>query len=191
MKNTITPRFSLLVLMIGLAALSRFLFLTPSMANFSPVGAMALFGGAYFVDKRWSYLVPIIALWLSNLVLNNVVYKAYYPTFSFGFEKWVFISFIALVSVGILMLKKVSLTNLLFANLAGTLVFFIVSNFGVWAGEKQLYPKTFEGLVTCYTMALPFLKNSLISNLLFSGVMFGAFELAKTKISSLQSARGN
>jgi hypothetical protein len=106
MKNSINLRFGVIVGMITVAALSRFLFLTPSLANFSPVGAMALFGGAYFANKRWSYAIPMLALWLSNLVLNNVVYKEYYPTFSFGIEPGVFVSFAVMVTVGILLLKK-------------------------------------------------------------------------------------
>jgi hypothetical protein len=146
---------------------------------------MALFGGAYFTKKYWAFAVPMIALWLSNLVLNNVFYKQWYPTFSFGFETTVFISFALVVGVGIVFLKKVNLTNLLLANLLGTVVFFGVSNFFVWTGGK-MYPQTAEGLVACYTMALPFLKNTLMSNLIFSTIMFGAFEYAKSSSKALQ-----
>lgn len=186
MKNSINLRFGLLVGIVLLAAGSRFLaVLSPSMSNFSPVGTMALFGGAYFTKKYWAFAVPMIALWLSNLVLNNVFYKQWYPTFSFGFETAVFISFALVVAVGIVFLKKVNLTNLLLANLLGTLVFFVVSNFFVWTGGT-MYPQTIEGLVSCYTMALPFLKNTLVSNLLFSAIMFGAFEYASSTNKALQ-----
>jgi hypothetical protein len=154
------------------------------MANFSPIGAMALFGGAYFANKKLAYLVPMLSIWLSSMVLNNTFYKQYYPSFSFGFETIVFIGFAVVVTAGVLLLKKVTVTNLLLANLVGTVGFFLVSNFGVWA-NGTMYAHTMEGLGACYTMALPFLKNSLLSNVLFSTVFFGIFELAKRQTPSL------
>ena len=189
MKKSIDIRFGVISGMILLAAISRFLPIAmPSMANFSPVGAMALFGGAYFAKKYWAYIVPMIALWLSNLVLNNVFYTKYYPTFSFGFELAVFVSFALVVAIGMVVLKKVNLTNLLIANVLGTIGFFLISNFFVWAGGK-MYPQTMEGFVACYTMALPFLKNTLTSNLLYSAVMFGVYEYAKTQVKELTVVR--
>lgn len=184
MKNSINLRFGVIVGMITVAALSRFLFLTPSLANFSPVGAMALFGGAYFTNKRWSYAIPMLALWASNLVLNNVVYKEYYPTFSFGIEPGIFVSFAVMVTVGIFLLKKVSAQNVLFANLLGTLAFFLVSNFFVWT-EGKLYTQDMNGLALSYANAIPYVKNTLMSNLLFSALMFGAFEAAKRQVRAL------
>ena len=189
MKKSIDIRFGVISGMILLAAISRFLPIAmPSMNNFSPVGAMALFGGAYFVKKHWAFIFPMIALWLSNFVLNNVFYTKYYPTFSFGFELAVFVSFALVVAIGIVVLKKVNLTNLLIANVLGTIGFFLISNFFVWAGGK-MYPQTMEGFITCYTMALPFLKNTLISNLLYSAVMFGVYEYAKTRVKELAVVR--
>jgi hypothetical protein len=189
MKNSVNLRLGVISGMIVLAAISRFLpIVMPSMANFSPVGAMALFGGAYFMRKSWAYAVPMIALWLSNLVLNNVFYKEFYPSFSFGFETTVFVSFAAMVAIGTVFLKKVNLVNLLTANVLGTLAFFFISNFLVWYGGK-MYPQTLTGLATCFTMGLPFLKNTLLSNLLFSGVMFGIFEYAKTQVKELALVR--
>ncbi len=188
MKKSVDMRFVVISGMILLAAISRFLPIAmPSMANFSPVGAMALFGGAYFAKKQWAFIIPMIALWLSNLVLNNVFYTKWYPTFSFGFETAVFVSFALVVGVGIIFLKKVNLTNLLTANVLGTVGFFLISNFFVWMSGK-MYSQDFNGLITCYTMALPFLKNTLLSNLIFSAIMFGAFEYAQREVKALQLA---
>lgn len=188
MKKSVDIRFGVISGMILLAAISRFLPIAfPAMANFSPVGAMALFGGAYFAKKQWAFFVPMLTLWLSNLVLNNVFYTKWYPTFSFGFETAVFVSFALVVAVGIVVLKKVNVTNLLIANLLGTLSFFFISNFFVWMGGK-MYTQDFNGLVTCYTMALPFLKNTLMSNLVFSAIMFGAFEYAQREVKVLKLA---
>jgi len=186
MKKIIDIRFAVISGMILIAAISRFLPIAfTSMQNFSPVGAMALFGGAYFAKKQWAYIVPMMALWLSNLVLNNVFYTKYYPTFSFGFELAVFVSFALVVAIGIVVLKKVNFTNLLIANLLATVGFFLISNFFVWAGGK-MYPQTVEGLGMCLTMGLPFLKNTLLSNLLFSAVMFGTFEYFKKQMKELK-----
>jgi len=186
MKKIIDIRFAMISGMILLAGMSRFLPIAfPSLQNFSPVGTMALFGGAYFAKKQWAYIVPMMALWLSNLVLNNVFYTKYYPTFSFGFELAVFVSFALIVAIGIVILKKVNVTNLLIANVLGTVGFFLISNFFVWAGGT-MYPQTMEGLGMCFTMGLPFLKNTLLSNLLFSTVMFGTFEYFKTQMKELK-----
>ncbi len=189
MKKVLNTRFLIISGMILLATISRFLpIAVPSMANFSPVGTMALFGGAYFAKKQWAFIVPMSALWLSNLVLNNVFYTKYYPTFSFGFELAVFVSFALVVAMGIVLLKKVSVVNLLIANVLGTVGFFLISNFFVWAGGT-MYPQTMEGLGMCFTMGLPFLKNTLVSNLLFSAVMFGTFEYFKTQVKELAVVR--
>lgn len=189
MKKVLNTRFLIISGLILLAAISRFLpIAVPSMANFSPVGAMALFGGAYFAKKQWAFIVPIMALWLSNLVLNNVFYTKYYPTFSFGFELAVFVSFALVIAIGIVLLKKVNIVNLLTANILGTVGFFLISNFFVWAGGN-MYPQTIEGLGMCFTMGLPFLKNTLLSNLLFSAVMFGTFEYFKTQVKELAVMR--
>ena len=189
MKKVLDTRFLIISGMILLAAISRFLPIAlPSMANFSPVGTMALFGGAYFAKKQWAFIVPMMALWLSNLILNNVFYTKYYPTFSFGFELAVFVSFALVVVIGIVLLKRVNVVNLLTANILGTIGFFLISNFFVWAGGT-MYPQTMEGLGMCFTMGLPFLKNTLLSNLLFSTVMFGTFEYFKIQVKELAVVR--
>ena len=189
MKKVLDTRFLIISGMILLAAISRFLPIAlPSMANFSPVGTMALFGGAYFAKKQWAFIVPMMALWVSNLILNNVFYTKYYPTFSFGFELAVFVSFALVVVIGIVLLKRVNIVNLLTANILGTIGFFLISNFFVWAGGT-MYPQTMEGLGMCFTMGLPFLKNTLLSNLLFSAVMFGTFEYFKIQVKELAVVR--
>lgn len=189
MKKVLDTRFLIISGMILLAAISRFLPIAmPSMANFSPVGTMALFGGAYFAKKQWAFIVPMMALWVSNLILNNVFYTKYYPTFSFGFELAVFVSFALVVIIGIVLLKRVNIVNLLTANILGTIGFFLISNFFVWAGGT-MYPQTMEGLGMCFTMGLPFLKNTLLSNLLFSAVMFGTFEYFKIQVKELAVVR--
>jgi hypothetical protein len=188
MKKVLDTRFLIISGMILLAAVSRFLPIAfPAMANFSPVGTMALFGGAYFTKKHWAFIFPIASLWLSNLVLNNVFYTKWYPTFSFGFETAVFISFALVVGIGMIFLKKVNVVNLLTANVLGTITFFLISNYFVWYSGK-MYTSDFAGLILCYVKGLEFLRNTLLSNLVFSAIMFGAFEYAQKEVKALKLA---
>ncbi|MCS6819386.1 MAG: hypothetical protein NZ522_05490, partial [Chitinophagales bacterium] len=83
MRETINLRFGLLALLIFVAAFSRIL---PHMPNFSPLGAIGLFGAAYFTRRWQAFLVPILATWLSDLYINNVIYNEYYPNFTWFYE---------------------------------------------------------------------------------------------------------
>ena len=81
-KEKINLRFSVLVLMIMLAVFSR---IFPIIPNFSPLGAVGLFGAAYFAKKWQAFFIPIMAIWLSDLFVNNVIYAEYFPKFIRGF----------------------------------------------------------------------------------------------------------
>ena len=186
MKN-IHLRYGILVLMVLAAAFSRLL---PHPSNFAPIGAMALFGAAYFSRKEIALLIPLLAMWLSDLVINNVVYAQYFDGFVFFYQGfyWTYGAFIAIGLLGFILLRRVKVQNIFFASIAAALIFFLISNFGVWM-SGTMYPKTVAGLMTCYTAGLPFLKNTLLGNLAYSGVLFGAFELAQYKIQALQTKR--
>ena len=183
-KSTINIRFGILSLFVLLAAFSRLL---PHPPNFAPIGAMALFGMAYFSQKYFALIIPIIAMWLSDLVLNNVVYGQYFDHFVWFYQGfyWTYAAFILIGVIGYLLLKKVKIMNLLLASVLASVVFFIVSNFGVWA-SANMYPKNFSGLMACYTAGLPFFKNTLTGDLVYSGVLFGAFEVAKYRYPMLK-----
>ncbi len=176
-------RFGVLVLMILMAALSRLL---PHPPNFAPIGAMALFGAAYFSNRIIAIVLPLIALWLSDLVLMNVVYAHLGDGFVFFYSGfyWIYGSFILITLLGFLTLKKVKVGNILGASLAASILFFITSNFSVFLGN--MYPNTLDGLITCYIAAIPFFGNTLSGDLFYSGVLFGAFELAKRQFPVLQ-----
>lgn len=177
-------RFGALVLMIVLACISRFM---PHPPNFAPIGAMALFGATYF-SKRWiAYLIPVITFYLSDLFLNNVVYAEYFDSFVWFHQGvyWTYISMLLIVLMGTLILKKVSVTKVVTASLTASVLFFVVSNFGVWF-STEMYPKDMTGLATCYTAGIPFFKNTLRGDLVYCGVMFGAFELAQRYVPALR-----
>ena len=167
------PRNSFLVVavLIVLAAASRLL---PHWPNFGPVGAMALFGAAVFARKWMALLVPFTALYLSDLALNNLLYSEYYEGFYWGFNGWVYAGFLltVLLGFGLLRNRDFSWLRVGGATVAGTLVFFLVTNFGVWAGSS-LYPQNATGLIAAYAAGLPFLLNSAAGNIFFAGLLFG------------------
>lgn len=187
MKNkSINLRFGVICLIVLAAALSRLLF--TAMPNFTPLGAMALFGGAYFSKRIYGIILPLVALWVSDLVLNNVIYAQYYDGFvwaSSGFY-WIYGAFAAIALVGALFLKnnKSIFKSVLPVSLLSGILFFLVSNFGVWM-SGTMYPMTFEGLTACYAAAIPFFQNTMLSYGVFSIVLFAGFEYLQKTYPSL------
>jgi len=172
-------RFGVIATMILLAALSR---LIPHPHNFSPIGGMALFGAAYFTKRQWAFIVPLVSMWISDLVLNNIVYGAYFNHFVWFYSGFLFTytAFALIVLLGIFSLKKVHLHNLALSALGASVIFFIVSNFGVWF-SGIMYPKDLSGLAACYVAGIPFFQNTLLGDLFYSALLFGAFELSVRK----------
>tara|TARA_R110000868_G_scaffold259361_3_gene517190 strand:+ start:21340 stop:21888 length:549 start_codon:yes stop_codon:yes gene_type:complete len=168
------------------AAISR---LIPHPYNFAPIGAMSLFGAAYFTDKKLSFILPFVAMFLSDLLINNILYASYYQGFTIftpGFV-WVYGAIAMIVITGFFILKKVTLPRALIGSLSASVLFFVISNFGVWLSDPD-YPLNFSGLLLCYEMAIPFFQNTVIGDFVYVGVLFGGFEFAKTRIPELQKA---
>lgn len=170
--------------LVLIAALSRLL---PHPPNFTAVGAVALFGSAYF-SRRWmAFLIPLLALWLSDLVLNNVIYAPYYDhfvLFTAGFE-WLYGSFVLIIILGAVWLKKVNVQNLLGASITASTLFFLISNFGIWK-TGLMYPQTWEGLMACYTSAIPFYWTTLAGDLFYVTIVFGAYALLSQRYPQLK-----
>ena len=141
--------------------------LVPHEPNVAPIGAMALFGGAY-LSKKQALTIPIFVMIISDLFLG-------FHTTVF----WVYGSFLLTGVLGLLLRDKVSLTSVLWASLASSIIFYLITNFGVWF-STSLYPKTFQGLSQSYLMALPFFRNTLLGDLFYNGVFFGGYALVKS-----------
>ena len=169
-------KFAISALLIILAASTRFL--PHSIPNVSPIAGMALFGAAYFNRSALGLIIPLLALFLSDLVLNNTVLREYYPQIGFIWitSIWVMLGFVAVWAVGRFGLKKVSVPTVLISSITGSLVFFLVSNLSTFL-ETTLYSKDFSGLMTCYAAGLPFLKYTFIGDLAFTSVIFGLFAI--------------
>jgi hypothetical protein len=164
-------RFFVLVGMIMAVAAAR---LIPHPPNFAPITAMALFGGAHFTKKYWAFLVPLGAMFLGDLVLG---FHSLMPI--------VYGCFALIVCIGLSLRRRRKILPVTIATLASALLFFTVTNFGVWA-FSSLYPKTIEGLATCYIAAIPFFKNTLFGDVFYVVVLFVGFALAERWIPVLR-----
>ena len=186
MKNKVNlnPRILVLVLIILMAALSR---LIPHMHNFSPIGAICLFGAAFFKSKWKSFVIPLLATWISDLYINNVIYAKYFTSFTWFHSGalWSFSSYIVIILFGSYLLrKKLSLLNLGVGSVGAGLIFFIISNFGVWI-SGLMYEKSLLGLINCYIAGIPFLKGTLLGNAFYVPLLFGTFYLLESRFKVL------
>ena len=165
------------------AVLSRLL---PHAYNFTPIGAIALFGAAYFTRKMWAFLIPLAALWLSDLYLNNVVYSQFYEGFTLITPGFLYLygAFILIVLLGFLLFDKITFPRVIGGALGASLIFFVISNFGVWI-SSPMYPLTMEGLIMCYTAAIPFFHYTIAGDLLYCGVLFGGYEYLRYRVPEL------
>lgn len=148
--------------------------LLPHWPNVSPIAAMALFGGAYFADKRMALLVPFAALFLSDLILGL-----------HGTMIFVYAGFALTVAIGFLLHNRVTVTNTAFAAVAASVLFFLTTNFGAWL-TSGLYAKTAAGLMQAYVAGIPFFQNSLLGNLIYTAVIFGGYYLLQKNVAALR-----
>ena len=156
----------MVVVLILLAVASRLL---PHAPNFTPVAALGLFAGAT-LGRRAAWLVPFGALLLSDAVIGF-----YHPMSMF----WNYAGFAACLLMGSgLLARSRSLARLGGATLASSLAFFVLSNFGMWA--SGYYPRTLAGLGASYAAGLPFLRNTLVSDVVFTAALFGSLAALRT-----------
>lgn len=172
----------ILALIIILASLIRLVHIghASGWANFTPIGAMALFGGAYFTNKFKALLVPILALFIGDIFINYNFYHKIVLFYDGAF--WVYLSFILMVLIGTF-IKKVNVQNVVLASLASVLVHWLISDIEPWL--SGMYPKTFAGYIECLIMAIPYERSLMTGNFAFGLIMFGGFELAKKRFSAL------
>lgn len=173
MNSIKSPRFLVLSLMVLAAAATRALPLfIPHIWNFTAVGALAIFAGAQFKDKRIALFMPLAAMALSDLFIGN------------GFDAVVYSGFIAMVVCGMLVNKRQSLPNLILSGIAGAIIFYLITNFALFY-PVSMYPHNFSGIIASYVAALPFLNNMLAGNLIYGTLLFGSFYLLTQRYPSL------
>ena len=161
MAKFITPKTVTLILIILVLAAIRLL---PHPPNFTPIAAMALFGGAYFSNRLMAFILPLGAMLLSDLVLgfHGITMLA------------VYFSFIITVLLGFQLGKKITPGTVPLMAILSAVLFFLITNLAVWLGSP-IYSQDFSGLVLCYLAAIPFFHYTVLGNLVFTTILFSGF----------------
>jgi hypothetical protein len=178
MKSESKKTLVLSGLFILFGAFSRMFTFLP---NFSALESLALFGGAYIAMRYVAILIPLAAMFLSDLVINNTIARSFFPDHNgivilADYMVWNVLAIVLIVLFGRLFLKKMNVVRGIFGILGATAIFWIISNIGAWL-SSGLFPLTFAGMMANFEFALPFLKNSLLGNFVFGAILFGSYEL--------------
>jgi hypothetical protein len=160
-----------LVLIVMAAAAMRLL---PHPPNMTSITALALFGGATFADRRLAFAVPLLAMLVSDFALGL-----------YGHMEVQYLAVVGVVALGLALRQHRNAGRIAAATLGGSVLFYLVTNFGVWAFEP-MYPKTLAGLAASYVAAIPFFGNSLVGDLGFALVLFGGMRLLELRFSALR-----
>ena len=152
------------VALVTLAAVARLL---PHLPNATPIAAMALFGGA-ILPKKWGWILPVVAMLATDAILG---------WYTLPIMAAVYGSFILTNLIGTAVRPKLNISTVLGGSLAGSLLFFTLTNFAVWAWTP-MYQPTLSGLVTCYAAALLFFRNTVVGDLGYTVAIFGTYAVA-------------
>ena len=177
-----------IILIIALVAIGIIGRLIPHPPNFTPIIAIALFASHIFKNKWIVILTPLMAMWISDLVINNYSYAGYHDSlviFSPSFL-WVYGPIICIALLGTVLIKKLKISNIALSSISGSLIFFLVSNFGVWISGTiyidgvltTMYAKSLAGLIQCYISAIPYFGNALVGDLVYCTILFTSYSLA-------------
>jgi hypothetical protein len=183
MKKSSLPEILLIAALILLAGLGRLVSNELQLWNFTAIGASALFGGVVIKDKRLAYILP-----LATLFLTDLIFELFTNINGFYGAQMIFVygAFLLITLIGT-QIKKVNALTILLASIGTGILFFLISNAGVWI-LSGMYPRTFSGLITCYAAAIPFFRNDMFGNfflntimgsVFYSGLLFGAYALIK------------
>lgn len=166
------PRFLTLTALVAAAALSRII---PHPWNVTPIAAMALFAGAHFASRRSAYLIPLAAMAASNLLLGT-----FYDTILF-----VYASFALTVFIGTRIRERRDAASIAGASLVSSVAFFLITNAGHWL-VSGMYPRTVGGFFACLSAGIPFFRNTVAGDLVFTAAFFGGFALLESRFPALR-----
>lgn len=177
--NNSQKTFLFATALVVFAVVTRIISIENAWFNFASLGAISLFSGVVFKNKPYAILLPLVAFLVSDIYIEITKGYGFYGVSQY----FVYGSMLLIVLMGSMM-KRINAVNVLGFSLAGSVLFFLLTNFGTWfAGYfatpemPALYPMNFAGLMTCMEMGIPFYRNTLISDVLFSGILFGAYSL--------------
>lgn len=162
-------RYGVLFTLILTAGIFRWL---PHPMNFTPIGAMALFGGATYPTRRLAFLVPLTALAVGDLATG---FHVLMPV--------VYLSFAVNVLLGRYLRPRRTVANTLLVTIAGAIQFFVVTNLATW---WVYYPHTSAGLVGCFVAAIPYFQNTLAGDATFVGLLFGGLVLTEARFPAIR-----
>jgi hypothetical protein len=172
-------KFIIIVALIELAAISRFL---PFAPNFSPMGAIALFAGAFIANRYLAIGLPLIALFISDFFVGF-----------YGAGMIPVYGCIALFGViGMFVTNKNNPISILGSSLLGSIAFFLITNcVFLYTADNTFYPTNFSGLLQSYYAGLPFFKNALQGDLLFTAILFGSYYLLSVNVPFLKEEKAS
>jgi hypothetical protein len=154
------------------------------LANFSAVGAITLFSGAYFKDQIKSLGIPLVTLLATDLILSLTIYKEYSNGFLYDGWYWTYLAFAMMVLASRLIVKKINFASFLGGTIAMVLIHWVVTDIPVWYGSK-IYPQNLFGFWQVLVLAIPFELRFLYGTLIYGALMFGAYEFIRIKFPSL------
>lgn len=163
-KKNFTLIFIAFLIVFGI--IFRFL---PHPPNFAPIAAIGLFSG-FLIKRKAVLFIPLVAMMISDFFIGN-----YHPSIMIS----VYLSFALIALIGYLNRKQLNVATVIGSSLIGSIMFFLLTNLAVWQ-FSGLYQTNLEGLVNCFYLALPFFRNTIAGDLFFTGIFFGAWQLAKT-----------
>ncbi|UTA69879.1 DUF6580 family putative transport protein [Emticicia sp. 21SJ11W-3] len=180
-------RFSTIVAIIVLAAIVRIL---PHPFNFTPMAALALFGGAYFTNRWVAIAIPMAAMLLSDTMYELLTGWGFHSGMPVTYG-----SFLLVTLIGIFFLNKVSVLRVTGASLASSTIFYLITNFAFLYPEAPVpnpilgnYPHNWTGILASYNAGLEFYQNQILGDLFYSGVLFGGFYLLQRRFAVLRMA---
>ena len=169
----LSNRFVFLTTLVCIAAATR---LMPHYPNFTAIGALALFGGANFTKKWEAFVVPFIAMFVTDIIIG--FHPGMYAVYA---------SFALIVAVGFFVRSRKTVSTVALASVFASVSFFVITNFAYWA-SGVFYPRTSAGLAQCFLAAVPFFHYNMLGDLFFSAALFGTYELAQVKFPVLVKA---
>lgn len=174
-------KFLTVILMMVAGAVLRII---PHAPNFTPTESITIFGAAYLGRKYLALVLPLIIIYCSDFIINNTIARSFFTEQEgiVWYDQYMIYNVIAIILMVLLssqFLKKITFSSVLLTTVGASVIFFLVTNFGSWASEKSIYTNDFSGLMNSYLAGWPFFKTSLLSNLVFSVILFGSYELIK------------
>ena len=168
MNSKLSSRLLLALLLVTLGTVAR---LVPHPWNLTPIGAVALFSGACFDRRRWSFAIPLVAMLAGDIFIGfHSLMPVVYGTFA------------VIVAIGIFIRqRRSSPATVAGAALVSATLFYVVTNFAMWT-ISEIYPKTLAGLIACYVAGIPYFGTQLAGDLVYSALLFGTFVWAERHV---------